>query len=605
MRVSPVVIRRFFPPSWGSGCPEPQPFLDPKLGSARERARALRWGCGRGESDAISRACRAWLLRVSVHSQFRLSLKAEALLESESPILENLMSRAELNYEILLELTNVLTSQRDTESLWQAIARQIRRVVPWDRAGIVLYDRDVDAFRFYAVVTSSETPVLNRDTLIPKKESAVGWVYEHRQTHVRPNLHAEQVFFEDTYYLQEGLGRMINLPLIVHDTCLGTLNIGSVQTGEPDPEDLRFLQLVATQISFAIDHVRAYERIKRLSEQLSRENEYLAEEVRLSRNLGTMVGESAPFQQVLTLVKAVAPTNTTVLLLGETGTGKELLARAIHDLSPRQAKPFVRVNCAGLPAGLVESELFGHERGAFTGADQRRVGRFELANKGTLFLDEIGEMPLEAQAKLLRVLQDGLVDRVGGTQPVPVDVRIVAATNADLSHAIAKGGFRSDLFYRLHVFPVSIPPLRERRQDIRLLAQHFLRQAAAKLKRPNVTLDPLSLDRLVKYDWPGNIRELQSVIERAVILAQSMTVEIDERFLPPLNSLREPSRESPMVPPAQANLVELERHHILSVLKNTAWRIYGAQGAAQQLGLNPETLRSRLRKLGIKRPTCL
>jgi formate hydrogenlyase transcriptional activator len=252
----------------------------------------------------------------------------------------------------------------------------------------------------------------------------------------------------------------------------------------------------------------------------------------------------------------------------------------------------------------VESELFGHERGAFTGANQRRIGRFELANKGTLFLDEIGEMPLEAQAKLLRVLQDGLVDRVGGTQPVPVDVRIVAATNADLSHAIAKGGFRSDLFYRLHVFPVSIPPLRERRQDIRLLAQHFLRQAAAKLNRPNVTLDPLSLDRLAKYNWPGNIRELQSVIERAVILAQSTIVAIDERFLPPLHPLSEPSPEPSMFPAAQAtSLVELERHHILSVLKNTAWRIYGAQGAAQQLGLNPETLRSRLRKLGIKRPT--
>jgi formate hydrogenlyase transcriptional activator len=266
----------------------------------------------------------------------------------------------------------------------------------------------------------------------------------------------------------------------------------------------------------------------------------------------------------------------------------------------------VRVNCAGLPAGLVESELFLDERGAFTGSDQRRVGRFEFANKVTLFLDVIGEMPLEAQAKLLRVLQDGLVDRVGGTQPVPVDVRIVAATNADLSHAIAKGGFRSDLFYRLHVFPVSIPPLRERRQDIRLLAEHFLRQAAAKLKRPNVTLGPRSLDRLAKYDWPGNIRELQSVIERAVILAQSMIVEIDERFLPTLNSLGAPSRE-PSIPSRapSTSLVDLERHHILSVLKNTAWRIYGAQGAAQQLGLNPVTLLSRLRKLGIKRPTCL
>jgi formate hydrogenlyase transcriptional activator len=318
-----------------------------------------------------------------------------------------------------------------------------------------------------------------------------------------------------------------------------------------------------------------------------------------------MVGESPPFQHVLALVKAVAPTNTTVLLLGETGTGKELLARAIHDLSPRHAKPFIRVNCAGLPAGLVESELFGHERGAFTGADQRRVGRFELANKGTLFLDEIGEMPLEAQAKLLRVLQDGLVDRVGGTQPVPVDVRIVAATNADLSHAIAKGGFRSDLFYRLHVFPVSIPPLRERRQDIRLLAQHFLKQAATKLKRPKMTFHPRSLERLAQYNWPGNIRELQSVIERAVILTQSMVIDIDERFLPPVNSLGPPSLGASMLPSTPGTtIVDFERHHILSVLEKTAWRIYGARGAAQQLGLNPETLRSRLRKLGITRPAC-
>ena len=516
------------------------------------------------------------------------------------------MSRAEQNYEILLELTNVLTSQRDTESLWQAIAGHIRRVVPWDRAGIVLYDPDVDAFRFYAVVTRATTPVLTRNTLIPRKNSAVGWVYTHKQIHVRPNLHTEQVFFEDTSYLHEGLGRMINLPLIVHGTCLGTLNIGSVQTGEPDAEDVKFLQLVATQIAFAIDHVRAYERIQGLSEQLSRENEYLAEEVRVSRNVGTMVGESAAFQQVLTLVKAVAPTQTTVLLLGETGTGKELLARAIHDLSPRQAKPFVRVNCAGLPAGLVESELFGHERGAFTGADQRRAGRFELANKGTLFLDEIGEMPLEAQAKLLRVLQDGQVDRIGGTHPVPVDVRIVAATNADLSHAIAQGKFRSDLFYRLHVFPVSIPPLRERRDDIRVLAEHFLRQAAVKLKRPDVTLAPQSLERLEQYNWPGNVRELQSVIERAVILAQFMTVEIDERFLPPVNPVSASSCEPVVRSFTNAtNLATLEREHIASVLEKTAWRIYGSHGAAQQLGLNPETLRSRLRKLGIKRPTCL
>ena len=355
------------------------------------------------------------------------------------------MTKNELNYEILLEVTNVLNLQRDWEGLWKAVTKQIQRVVPWDRAGILLYDPQQDGFRFYAVVTNAP-PALSADTIVPRVGSAMGWVYDHKQVHVRPNLHQQQVFLEDKYYLEEGLGRMINFPLLVHDECLGTLNIGSRQTGEPDPDDVKFLQLVATHIATAIAQVRAYEEIKRLSEQLKRQNEYLAEEVKLSRNFGTMVGQSAAFRHVLDLIRAVAPTSTTVLLLGETGTGKELLARAVHDGSPRHNKPFIRVNCAALPGGLVESELFGHERGAFTGASSQRPGRFELANGGTLFLDEIGEMPLEAQAKLLRVLQDGMVDRIGSTASVPVDVRIVAATNAHLQDAIKKGTFRSDLF---------------------------------------------------------------------------------------------------------------------------------------------------------------
>ncbi|WP_447972046.1 sigma 54-interacting transcriptional regulator [Nitrospira sp. Kam-Ns4a] len=503
------------------------------------------------------------------------------------------MSRAELSYEILLEVTNILNSQRDMESLWRVIAEEIRKVISWDRAGITLYDEHVDGFRFCAVVTNMATPVLKANTVIPRKGSAVGWVFEQRQIHVRPNLRQERLFLEDESYVLEGLGRMINLPLLVRGECLGTLNIGSVETGPPDPEDLKFLQQVAMQIAFAIDHVRAYERIQRLSEQLSRENEYLAQEVKQSRNLGAMVGASPAFQDVLTQVRAVAPTNTSVFLLGETGTGKELLAHAIHDLSLRRAKPFVRVNCAALPPGLVESELFGHEKGAFTGADQRRPGRFELADGGTLFLDEIGEMPLEAQAKLLRVLQDGIVDRVGATKPIAVDVRIIAATNSDLGAAMAKGAFRPDLYYRLQVFPVVVPPLRSRPEDIRLLAEHFLSLCAARFKRPGLRLDPASMDRLTRYHWPGNVRELQNVIERAVILARSSTVEIDERFLPVVGA--PPEAEAP------ANLVEVERTHIVRVLEQAGWRIYGPRGAARLLGMNPETLRSRLRKLGIRR----
>lgn len=504
------------------------------------------------------------------------------------------MKDIEGGYRALLAVTNVLNSQRDTDSLWRAITEQIKQVVPWERAGITLYAPESDSFRFYALETSMSTRVLQRDAVIPRAGSAVGWVFEHRRTHVRPDLMRERLFLEDDFYLQEGLGRMINLPLLAGEQCLGTLNIGSVQAGDPDAEDLEFLGQVATQIAFAIDHVQAYEQINRLREELARENEYLVEEIKLTHNFGAMVGKSPELQQVVTLAQAVGPTSTAALITGETGTGKELLARAIHELSPRRQKSFIRVNCAALPMGLVESELFGHERGAFTGADHRRLGRFELANGGTLFLDEIGEMPLEAQAKLLRVLEDGEVDRVGSTQSIPVDVRIIAATNADLVAAISTGRFRPDLFYRLHVFPIVIPPLRHRLEDIPLLACHFLEHYRSKLKRPRLEFSAQSMDRLVRYTWPGNVRELQNVIERAVILTRSSTVEIDDPVLRSPSALAEAE--------ATDNLQELERQHILQLLDRTQWRIYGRNGAAAQLGLNPSTLRSRLKKLGLKRP---
>lgn len=503
------------------------------------------------------------------------------------------MRSVDRSYRTLLQVTNVLNSQRDTGSLWRAITELIKQVTPWERAGITLYDDRTDSFRFYAVETSLPARRLQREAIIPRQGSAVGWVYEHHRVHIRPDLQRERIFLEDDLYAQEGLGRMINLPLLIHETCLGTLNIGSVQAGEPEPEELEFLHQVATQIAFAIDHVRAYEQINRLREQLARENEYLVEEIKLSHNYGAMVGKSEAFRKILTLAEAVGPTSTAVLITGETGTGKELLARTIHELSPRRHKALVRINCAALPMGLVESELFGHERGAFTGAHQQRPGRFELANGGTLFLDEIGEMPLEAQAKLLRVLEDGQVDRVGGTHSVPVDVRIIAATNADLVTAIGEGRFRPDLFYRLHVFPIVLPPLRDRPEDIPLLAQHFLEQYRVKLKRPPLELSAQSMQRLVQYSWPGNIRELQNIIERAVILSRSSTVEVDEQFLRPPSSLQ--PADAPM------NLQDMERAHILRVLEQVRWRIYGPGGAAARLGLHPSTLRSRLKKLGLKR----
>ncbi|MGA6828830.1 sigma 54-interacting transcriptional regulator [Nitrospira sp. NS4] len=499
------------------------------------------------------------------------------------------------SFRALLAVTNVLNSQPDSDSLWRAITEQIRKVLPWERAGITLYHPESESFRFYAVETSMPNRVLQRDAVIPKAGSAVGWVYDHRAIHIRPDLTLERTFLEDHYYAQEGLGRMINLPLSIGERCIGTLNIGSVERGAPDPAHLEFLQLVATQIAYAIDHVKAYEQIDRMRHQLARENEYLVEELKLTHNFGAMVGLSASFRKTLAQAEAVGPTSTTVLITGETGTGKELMARAIHDLSPRRDKPFIRVNCAALPMGLVESELFGHERGAFTGADQRRPGRFELANGGTLFLDEIGEMPLEAQAKLLRVLEDRLVDRIGGTRPLPVDVRVIAATNSDLVAAVSDGRFRSDLYYRIHVFPILVPPLRERREDIQLLACHFLEAYQVKLKRSALELSTEAMSRLTTYAWPGNVRELQNVIERAVILARSTVVEIEPQFLVTSTSHDEVS----------PNLTDMERRHIVRVLESTHWRIYGPQGAAAQLRMNPSTLRSRMKKLGVSRPAKL
>ena len=504
------------------------------------------------------------------------------------------MQNVDLNYRTLLSVTNVLNSHRNRQSLFRAITDQLAKVVRWERAGITVYDLQSDAFRFYAVETNLPKVVLRSDAMIPRAHSAVGWVYDHHCVHVRPQLQREQLFIEDQCYVQEGLGRMINLPMVVQEACLGTLNIGSVESGAPNPDDVEFLQQVATQIGLAIAQVNAYEEINRLREQLSRENVYLADELKATQDHGMVVGRSQAFEQVLTLARQAAPTTATVLITGETGTGKEVLARAIHDRSLRRDRAFVRLNCAALPSGLIESELFGHERGAFTGADHQRIGRFELADGGTLCLDEIGELPLEAQAKLLRVLQDGLVDRVGGTKAVPVDVRVIAATNADLQAAIQQGRFRSDLYYRLNVFPIHMPPLRERPEDIPLLARHFLRYHAQRLKRPCQDLDGPSLERLVQYAWPGNVRELENIIERGLILCHDRLLRIDPAMVGVRISAEPHSRRT---------LQDEERRHILQALTLLDWRIEGPGGAAEQLGLAPSTLRSRLQKLGIRRPS--
>ena len=331
-----------------------------------------------------------------------------------------------------------------------------------------------------------------------------------------------------------------------------------------------------------------------ITDQLQAENAYLQYEIQLNHNFEEIVGASKSLTKVLHSVEQVASTDATVLVLGETGVGKELFVRAIHDLSSRRDRPLVKVNCAALPSTLIESELFGHERGAFTGAVSQKIGRFELAHGGTIFLDEIGELPSELQAKLLRVLQESELERIGGTRTIKVDVRVIAATNRDLIKAVWAGDFRQDLYYRLNVFPVEVPALRERRGDIRQLVTHFVQRFARKLGKEIDRIPEAVFDRLERYAWPGNVRELENVIERAIILAEGSTLRLDE--------VLDPDASVSARKVGQQTLEDVEREHIVTILDETGWKIQGKNSAAEILDLHPNTLRSRMKKLEIVRP---
>ena len=349
--------------------------------------------------------------------------------------------------------------------------------------------------------------------------------------------------------------------------------------------------------------------MEREKARLEAQNTYLIEEIKETHNFEEIVGQSRALAEVIEKVKLVASTDSSVLILGETGTGKELVARAVHSNSARRNRPLVKVNCAALPVGLIESELFGHEKGAFTGAIDRRIGRFELAHGGTIFLDEIGDMPPDLQAKLLRVLQEQEFERVGGSNLIKVDVRVIAATNRDLFRSASEGTFRQDLYYRLNVFPVQLPPLRERREDIPPLVHYFVRRFSLKIGRKIARIQRETMERLMNYSWPGNVRELENVIERAVILSRGIELEVAPGVLPETAVVA--PRQSPVPRAAQEesevpspqSIDQVERNHILEVLMRTNWRIEGTDGAAALLKLNPSTLRSRMKKLGVQRST--
>ncbi len=402
---------------------------------------------------------------------------------------------------------------------------------------------------------------------------------------------------------------LAHVPMMGRGGIVGVLSLGSWRDHAFSQDDLAFLGQIARQVAIAIENAWAFGEVSDIKDKLAQEKLYLEGEIRSELKFEEIVGKSQALRLVLEQVETVAPTDSTVLIYGETGTGKELIARAVHNLSARQSNGFVKLNCAAIPTGLLESELFGHERGAFTGAISQRIGRFELANRGTMFLDEIGEVPLELQPKLLRVLQEREFERLGSTRTLRTDARLIAATNRDLEALVSEQKFRSDLYYRLNVFPVRVPALRERPEDIPLLVRHFVQQFSRRIGKAIDTIPSDTMTTLVKYSWPGNIRELQNVIERAVILTKGPVLNIpgDDLRTQNMNSMaaaagvQNPSASSNEAPRNMRTVMdETERKQIVEALEHTNWTVAGARGAAALLGMKRSTLQSRMQKLGIR-----
>jgi formate hydrogenlyase transcriptional activator len=480
-------------------------------------------------------------------------------------------------------------SNLELRDVLRAISANVRRVMHCDAVGVQLLEAE-HQLRLYALDFPDSQGFLQEEILTPLEGSLSGQAFQTGQPVVVGRADPAAT---GRLLAGEGFQAHCFLPLISRQRRLGVLGLGRRRAQVFTPEEVEFLTQVANQVAIAVDNALAYGQIAALKDQLAQEKLYLEEEIRSEMHFEDIVGQSAVLRHVLRQVETVAPTDSTVLISGETGTGKELIARAIHQLSPRRPQAFVKLNCAAIPTGLLEAELFGHEKGAFTGAIAQRIGRFELADRGTVFLDEIGEIPLELQPKLLRVLQDREFERLGSTRTRRTDARLIAATNRDLAALVDAQQFRADLFYRVNVFPVHVPPLRERPEDIPLLVRHFAQQFARRMHKTIETIPADTMQGLLQYSWPGNIRELQNIIERAVIVSAGPVLQVPLTDLPP--------RAAPARPTPQDTLEEAERKHILAVLQETKWVLGGLNGAAVRLGMKRSTLQFRMRKLGIAR----
>jgi formate hydrogenlyase transcriptional activator len=511
---------------------------------------------------------------------------------------------------VLLDVNNVLVTSLELPELFRGIVSTLQRVIHHDYTSLALLDPVSGLLKIHALDFPGRQGLLKPEMTIPREASPAGRAIAEGRTLISRGSELDQYSSEVVRLLRaEGLQVICCIPLSNRGRTFGTLNLASRRTDVFSPEDIELVQQVAAQIAIAVENALAFKEIDALKDKLAEEKLYLEEEIRSAFNFEEIIGDSPAIRRALAQVELVAPAGTTVLILGETGTGKEVIARAVHNLSPRKERTFVKINCAAIPSGLLEAELFGHERGAFTGAINQKIGRFELADRGTLFLDEIGDIPLELQPKLLRVLQEQEFERLGSNRTQRVDVRVVAATNRDLSKLVADREFRSDLFYRLNVFPIQIPPLRERREDVPLLVRYFVQNFSRRLNKAVEYVPVEAMDALVNYAWPGNIRELENLIERAVLLSpgKELRIPISELKPPALSANGNVSADLALFSPTPTpvpitTLEEAERQHILRALRQTEWRIAGPKGAAAILGMKRTTLQARMRKLGVRRP---
>jgi len=496
---------------------------------------------------------------------------------------------------VMLQLSGALLSNMDVRKLLEAISASLREVVPHDAATLGLYEVQSGTL-MVQFLNVAEGESRRTDVRLPMDGSPAGLAFRSREPVLLDRIQEPRFAAEGVRHLTDlGMRSGCWVPLIHRGETVGVLAIASRIEGTFSQHDADMLVQLADQVAMAVSNAVAFRQIAELRDKLSQEKQYLEEEINLENRFEDIVGESGGLRQVLKQIETVAPTNATVLIQGETGTGKELLARAIHRLSPRNDRTFIKLNCAAIPSGLIESELFGHEKGAFTGAIARKMGRLELAHEGTLFLDEIGELPLDLQPKLLRALQEREIERLGGSRSIPVNVRLIAATNRDLAQMVAEKQFRSDLYYRLKVFPIFAPPLRDRAGDIPVLVRHFVSAHSRRMGKAIEAIPQETMNALTRWPWPGNIRELENFLERAVILTRGPELYV------PLAELETNTLEEEDQLERNPTLQAAERDHILRVLRETKGQIGGSDGAAARLGLKRTTLNSKLKKLGIER----